>query len=58
MPELHGVRLEVEDQGRALRRARFSAAPSAAPEGQDEEGGRQQRGDPSHARLTLSLRPP
>ena len=28
-----GVRLEVEDQGRALRRARFSAAPSAARRG-------------------------
>ena len=27
-----GVRLEVEDQGRASRRARFSAAPSAARE--------------------------
>ena len=54
---VHRIRLEVEDKGRAFRRARFSAAPSAARDcGPDEESGRQQRGDPSHSRLTLYAR--
>src|SRR5262249_24371904 len=55
-PGMDGVRLEVEDQSRALRRARFSAAPSARREGRAQEGGRQQRGYPSHSGSTLSLR--
>ena len=45
-----GVGLEVEHQGRAFRRARFSAATVAAGgHGRAQrQGGRQQRGDPSH----------
>jgi hypothetical protein len=50
---VHRVRLEVEHQGRALRRARFSAVPSAGRQASAEEDGRQQRGDPSHAAATL-----
>jgi hypothetical protein len=46
---VHRIRLEVEHQGRAFRRARFSAAPAAGRQGRAEEGGRQQRGDPSHS---------
>ena len=45
-----GVRLEVEDEGRFLGSARFSAIPAAAGDGGRDEDGRQQRGEPSHRR--------
>ena len=40
---------EIEHQRRALRRARFSAAPAAAGDAGDQESGRQQRDSPSHS---------
>jgi hypothetical protein len=46
---MNGIGLEIEDQGRAFRRARFSAVPSAAREREPDEDGRQRRGDPMHS---------
>jgi hypothetical protein len=45
---VHGVGLEVEDEGRLVRGARFSTVPATGREADDGEDGRQRRGDPSH----------
>ena len=49
-----GVGLEVEDEGRSLRSARFSTAAARHQRG-DHEGGRQQRSDPLHRPAEDSL---
>ena len=46
-PGVDGVGREIEHEARAVRRARFSAAPAAGGAGEQEDG-RQQRDSPSH----------
>ena len=52
---VHGVRLEVEDEGRFPGSARFSAIPAAAGDAGRDEDGRQQRDDPFHRGAQDSL---
>ena len=47
-PGVDRVGREIEDQARASRRARFSAAPAAAGDAGEQQSGRQQRDSPSH----------
>ena len=49
-PGVDGVRLEVEDEGRLVRGARFSTAVAAGDERECGEDGRQRRGDSRHRR--------
>ena len=53
---VHGVGLEIEDEGRFARSARFSTIPATAGDARRCEDGRQQRGDPSHRGGQDSLR--